>query len=473
MRETISMLTAAAAGSADLFLRDQADDLRNLFGYLVRSENDAEPEVVARMLAFETTQDALGGRGTIPNQEIEFSEVSALGGRRMIPDQEIEFIEISARSRSMFGGPEEPAHKLAGIQLVHFGAFYKSSWRANDWMWGRVDAVHRLVRILLDPERLRIAARSKFSPGQRAKEMAKNVAEIATSTTDKELAAELKRSLAPPEDLEAELAYLDNDAMIVPEALPLAVEALSRRLEGEILSAELPRLADAAEDDWDAGSFSGEAAKSFVSRCRKVTTSGVVQGDQLRDLVSICDIGKERLEEEVGTDRLSTIATQAIAVAVSSMRTETGLLAIAGKLMAVLRSPALLFYVFARDAQYRSRTGVAIGAAALAAGLVILVTHVVVKESPYNNNWLLGLSVAAIAAPMVWAALQWPGVARKIGAVLAVVVLAFVVAVLLGVKILPTFTTEAWQSIAAGSLGVLVLFLTAGFWPVRRRIVRR
>jgi hypothetical protein len=200
-----------------------------------------------------------------------------------------------------------------------------------------------------------------------------------------------------------------------------------------------------------------------------VTTSGAVQGDQLRDLVSIYDIGKERLEQEVGTDRLSTIATQAIAVAVSSVRTETGLLAIAGKLLAVLRAPALLFYVFARDAQYRSRTGIAINAAALAAGLVILATHIFAEKGPYNA-WLLALSVAAIVAPMLWAALRWPGVARKIGAVLAVVVLAFVVAVLLHVITLPGLTTQAWQSIAAASLGVLVLFLAAGFWPVRRRL---
>src|SRR5262249_55178927 len=140
MWQKVSTFSAAAAGSTDRFLRDQAGDLRDLFGYLVRRENDTQPEIVARLLAFETIQDALGGRGTIPEQELEF-------------------IEISARSRSTFGGPEEPAHKLAGIQLAHFGAFYKSSWRANDWMWGRVDAVHRLVRILLDPERLRIAAR--------------------------------------------------------------------------------------------------------------------------------------------------------------------------------------------------------------------------------------------------------------------------------------------------------------------------
>lgn len=452
MRETVSMLNATAAGSTDPFLRDQADDLRDLFGYLVRSENDAQPEVVARLLAFETTQDALGGRGTIP-------------------DQELEFIEISARSRSMFGGPEEPEHKLAGIQLVHFGAFYKSSWRANDWMWGRVDAVHRLVRILLDPERLRIAA-LRLPAGQRASMTAAEVRRIATSTADPGLADELDRLVAPLAALEAELAYLDHDAMIVPEALPLAVEALSRRLEGEVLSTELPRVADAVEDDCAplVGSFCSETAKSFISRCREVTTSGAVQGDQLRDLVSIYDIGKERLAQEVGTDRLSTIATKAIAVAVSSVRTQTGLLAVAGKLLAVLRAPALLFYVFARDVQYRSRTGVAINAAALAAGLVILATHVLAENKPYNP-WLLALSVAAIMAPMLWAALRWPGVAKQIAAVLVIAVLAFVLAILLRVpKLLPELTTPAWQSIAAASVGVLVLFLAAGFWPVRRRL---
>lgn len=446
------MLNATAAGSTDPFLRDQADDLRDLFGYLVRSENDAQPEVVARLLAFETTQDALGGRGTIP-------------------DQELEFIEISARSRSMFGGPEEPEHKLAGIQLVHFGAFYKSSWRANDWMWGRVDAVHRLVRILLDPERLRIAA-LRLPAGQRASMTAAEVRRIATSTADPGLADELDRLVAPLAALEAELAYLDHDAMIVPEALPLAVEALSRRLEGEVLSTELPRVADAVEDDCAplVGSFCSETAKSFISRCREVTTSGAVQGDQLRDLVSIYDIGKERLAQEVGTDRLSTIATKAIAVAVSSVRTQTGLLAVAGKLLAVLRAPALLFYVFARDVQYRSRTGVAINAAALAAGLVILATHVLAENKPYNP-WLLALSVAAIMAPMLWAALRWPGVAKQIAAVLVIAVLAFVLAILLRVpKLLPELTTPAWQSIAAASVGVLVLFLAAGFWPVRRRL---
>src|SRR5262249_55882444 len=141
------------------------------------------------------------------------------------------------------------------------------------------------------------------------------------------------------------------------------------------------------------------------------------------------------------------------------------------KLLAVLRAPTLLFYVFARGAQYRSRTGVAVIAAALAAGPGILGTHRFERlrlKPGLNPPWLVALRVAAIVGPPVWAALQWPGVARKIGAVLAVVVLALVVALLLGV--FDPFTPEAWRSIAAASLGVLVLFLAGGFWPVRRRL---
>ena len=40
------------------------------------------------------------------------------------------------------------------MQFNHFGAFYKASWRANDWMWGRLDGAGWLVHVLLDPRRI-------------------------------------------------------------------------------------------------------------------------------------------------------------------------------------------------------------------------------------------------------------------------------------------------------------------------------
>ena len=76
-------------------------------------------------------------------------------------------------------------------------------------------------------------------------------------------AVELGRSLVPLAALEAELGYLDDDTAIVPEHLPLAVESISRRLEGEILGSELPRQADAIDDDIGADYFPSETAKSF------------------------------------------------------------------------------------------------------------------------------------------------------------------------------------------------------------------
>lgn len=38
--------------------------------------------------------------------------------------------------------------KLAGDELGHFGAFLKRSWRANDWMWGRLDAASFLFKVI-------------------------------------------------------------------------------------------------------------------------------------------------------------------------------------------------------------------------------------------------------------------------------------------------------------------------------------
>ncbi|MFG3480131.1 DUF3376 domain-containing protein [Streptomyces sp. NPDC047980] len=44
--------------------------------------------------------------------------------------------------------------KLYGIRLRHFGAFANGEWRHSDFMWGRLDAAHHLLRLLLrdDPD---------------------------------------------------------------------------------------------------------------------------------------------------------------------------------------------------------------------------------------------------------------------------------------------------------------------------------
>jgi hypothetical protein len=83
-------------------------------------------EVLVRMLKLDVVQLAFSGA----SQDVE---------------QEVELVQVSARH------PES----LTGVQLHHFGAFYRSSWRMNDWLHGRMDGAAHLVRTLLSLQRLR------------------------------------------------------------------------------------------------------------------------------------------------------------------------------------------------------------------------------------------------------------------------------------------------------------------------------
>lgn len=55
-------------------------------------------------------------------------------------DQRVDLVQVSADTRTLLDlGRQRSWDKLTGMQADYFGAFYKSSWRASDWMWGRVD----------------------------------------------------------------------------------------------------------------------------------------------------------------------------------------------------------------------------------------------------------------------------------------------------------------------------------------------
>ena len=81
--------------------------------------------------------------------------------RAMLPaeadiEQSLELVQVSADTRSLLAPDWQTAQrKLTGMQFHHFGAFYKRSWRANDWMWGRLDGAGWLVHVLLDPQHVR------------------------------------------------------------------------------------------------------------------------------------------------------------------------------------------------------------------------------------------------------------------------------------------------------------------------------
>jgi patatin-related protein len=153
---------------------------------------------------------------------------------------------LSARPLSE-APPDGPAAKLTGLSLGHFAAFYRGSWRANDFMWGRLDAAARLVELLVDAERARGLA--KMDPdGER------------TWTA-------LARALAA--DATPEAAWLVEEALAeaggsdLEEALRRDLEegdgsftrtVCTRAVQLEILRHELPHVERRAAEDRGLGS---------------------------------------------------------------------------------------------------------------------------------------------------------------------------------------------------------------------------
>ena len=82
----------------------------------------------------------------------------------LLADQALELIQMSSDTRTSLDPRTLAAEKLTGLQLHHFGAFCKASWRANDWMWGRLDGAGWLVHMLLDPGRLHDLASMASDP---------------------------------------------------------------------------------------------------------------------------------------------------------------------------------------------------------------------------------------------------------------------------------------------------------------------
>ena len=173
-----------------------------------------------------------------------------LAERSLLPvepelDQPVEFVQFSANTRTLLAplngsvpAPEQldSVTKLRGVEFHHFAAFYKSSWRAWDWMWGRLDGSGWLVHILLDPRRILAVVEDQpdaFPEGERA----------AT------FAALLRETVGLADNLDGDclakdLAFLDQHTADIPVSLPNSALFLAQAWQNLIAANELPAVAE-------------------------------------------------------------------------------------------------------------------------------------------------------------------------------------------------------------------------------------
>jgi predicted acylesterase/phospholipase RssA len=137
--------TAADEGTPSLFT-------------LVRRELPLEStpeEVEACLLTVDAACAGLHrGRTTGITRTLEYLRMSGaaptpLADPEFAPSRLPKFDSLEVR-----GGHVDPKKKLAGDRVGNFSAFLSPRFRANDWMWGRMDAATGLVDILLRPAHL-------------------------------------------------------------------------------------------------------------------------------------------------------------------------------------------------------------------------------------------------------------------------------------------------------------------------------
>jgi predicted acylesterase/phospholipase RssA len=368
------------------------DFVRDLLSYLTAGGEPSADTVAIRLFHLHITRYVLQPDG-------------------LVADQKLELIQMSADTRTILDKRTLASQKLTGLQLHHFGAFYKCSWRANDWMWGRLDGAGWLVHMLLDPRRIHLLAKQDPDFPERLKRGLRDIAgeDPPPGVWDS----------FPPQDgsaaMPAELAFLADGSASTPTSLPTTAMWVAGGLQRHIAAEELVHVADKADEDAKNGYKKG-AAQTFLSTYRNTVSSGgdrlrpVVPADRAKDLLQACNVSAERLEQEVGTAKFTQTVTKAAAVTVMTVDQGRATRSSLRPLLSGTRTATMLAYRAAKVGPV-ARVPVLFGLAAVAAGAFA------------STSTLTAVSTVGLGLVLAGTVLVAAGAARRIGLVLATIAL--------------------------------------------------
>lgn len=411
---------------------------------LEQVSTSARPAVTGEVTAIRATLDMLAPAGVDPRDclrnllALEVVEGALRSPFRTV-DQAVELLQVSAVTPNALRPTPRPEDKLTGAQLFHFGAFYKRSWRYNDWMWGRLDGAMRMAQLLFDPERFAQVIADRHPERARADHPEIGCDLVRKLAIDDEPNAERRDLLATyweaeRDEVRTELAFLGDPELPPPSSLPRCSRTLARRLQLDVACVEMPMVrkaaeADAVDRDQDLQPLDPQPAYGPAAAVAALQS---------------CDIGKEQILSEVGTNRFLDVTTRAGVVTTSSIQNSAGGIPTAKKLLRPLRGLTLaLYWVTAGVTQNTAGTTAAFLGILALSGAVLTV---VLASGDYTRlpaiATLLAIAVVIIGA-VVWA--------RRIGYQLVTIAILVVVAIGAAVFAFPAFDTETkndhWRSV--------------------------
>jgi hypothetical protein len=321
--------------------------------------------------------------------QLEVIEFAFNDHEKLNNDTSIELVQISGNGDSPLGSKSNAKDKLLGLQLAHFGAFYKKSWRANDWLYGRLTGAENLVKVLLNPERLH---RRFYTRRADAFTHIRDIAlDSVPSTRLHTKLAEIWASEGYAVLINKELEFLDNANYALPDSLPYAARSITTRLHFGILAEELPELLGAIhQDQADGASFSGAGEamlRDLGDDTRKalddrLTTSAPDDNRRFNEIQISPEqaqlwlqrglLAGETLREQAGSDMFTRTLAHTAATLQGTIASKAAHLGPISALFAAIKMPILGFYFVTRGLLGQSRTTAALNGGVLALGLALV-----------------------------------------------------------------------------------------------------
>jgi patatin-related protein len=316
----------------------------------------------------------------------------AVTQRAMLPaeadiEQSVELVQVSADTRNLLAPDWQTAEKkLTAMQLHHFGAFYKRSWRANDWMWGRLDGAGWLVHVLLDPRRVRWIVQTRAEQGVTGSRWFLNqLKNIGAPEFPKDgfpmpaVDGKKTQNLAQA-TLETELGFLDNPAEPVPSSIPLTALWLAQTWQQRILDEELEGLAKAViepqqgtEPDWSPPDAKAWAARVRDSK-RMINEANQNAGATATAYYSLLNdnpVASETFDTDKPSPLMAKTITKAAATAAAAVGSVRQLPSALKAPMMTVRTLALGGYRVVSSTKGGAKSTIKVGAIVLAFGALL------------------------------------------------------------------------------------------------------
>jgi patatin-related protein len=324
------------------------------------------------------------------------------------PSVPVEFYQLSAQVEQHFAVGFTPDDKLAGMSLNRFGAFLKRSWRANDWIWGRLDAIKIIMLILLSPENIRglhlddtvtpenivdAVCEKCYAPSE--------VGSVELFKTEPKLRALRELAIA-----EVQAAIDQTSDKPLTELSSLAAYGI----QTAVAATEVPWLATTVTYDKEDGA-AGARSSALLSRFNALQqtpkdNNSNKQAYEYLQLFVDAGIGQESVEDELPGDLVIRTAAKAAAASATMITSERSGLSVAKPVTRIVRGTVAVPYWAVTGLAHRGPLARVITATILAFGASLVALSLIAPLSAPLNALVPTLGVGSVATIFVYAAMR-------------------------------------------------------------------